>query len=32
VSKLMGRLKPRVEQLLREKIRAKVIERFNQQS
>jgi hypothetical protein len=32
VNKLMGRLKPRVEQLLREKIRAKVIERFNQQS
>lgn len=32
VTKLMGRLKPRVEQLLREKIRAKVIERFNQQS
>ena len=32
VSKLMGRLKPRVEQLLREKIRAKVIARFNQQS
>ena len=32
VNKLMGRLKPRVEQLLREKIRAKVIERFNQQN
>ena len=32
VTKLMGRLKPRVEQLLREKIRTKVIERFNQQS
>ncbi len=32
VTKLMGRLKPKVEQLLREKIRAKVIERFNQQT
>ena len=32
VTKLTARLKPRVEQLLREKIRAKVIERFNQQS
>ena len=32
VNKLMGRLKPRVEQLLREKIRSKVIERFNRQT
>ncbi|CAI8274698.1 hypothetical protein OAI19_02260 [Porticoccaceae bacterium] len=32
VNKLMARLKPRVEQLLREKIRSKVIERFNRQT
>jgi hypothetical protein len=31
VSKLMVRMRPKVEQLLREKIRAKVIERFNRE-
>ncbi len=32
VNRLMGKMRPKVEQLLREKIRAKVIERFNQQN
>lgn len=32
VNRLMSKMRPKVEQLLREKIRAKVIERFNQQS
>ncbi|MDG1166085.1 MAG: hypothetical protein P8N61_12015 [Porticoccaceae bacterium] len=32
VNKLMARLRPKVEQLLRDKIRSKVIERFNQQN
>lgn len=32
VSKLMARMRPKMEQLLREKIRAKVIERFNREN
>ena len=32
VNRLMGKLRPKVEQLLRQKIRSKVIERFNRES
>lgn len=32
VNKLMVRMRPKMEQLLREKIRAKVIERFNREN
>lgn len=32
VNKLMTRMRPKMEQLLREKIRAKVIERFNREN
>lgn len=32
VNRLISKMRPKVEQLLREKIRAKVIERFNQQN
>jgi hypothetical protein len=32
VNRLMSKMRPKVEQLLREKIRAKVIERFNRQN
>ena len=32
VSKLIARMRPQIEQLLREKIRAKVIERFNREN
>jgi hypothetical protein len=32
VNRLMGKLRPKVEQLLRQKIRSKVIERFNREN
>ena len=32
VNRLMGKLRPKVDQLLRQKIRTKVIERFNRES
>ena len=32
VNRLMGKLRPKMEQLLRQKIRSKVIERFNRES
>ena len=32
VNRLMGKLRPKVEQLLRHKIRSKVIERFNREN